>query len=90
LNPITKAEVEAAYWSRPILKPHEIKDAQKFINSSRIPSLTLVGWLLVGYEIARARAEKGEKRWELLKSKFPGVAETIEDLIEKEENEHGE
>jgi hypothetical protein len=35
----------------------------------------------------KARAEKAEKRWELVKSKFPGVAETIEDLIEKEEGE---
>jgi hypothetical protein len=36
------------------------------------------------YAITAARC------WELVKSKFPGVAETIEDLIEKEENEHGE
>jgi len=44
--------------------------------------------LIAQVEHWKARAENAEKRWELLKSKFPGVAETIEDLIEKEENEH--
>lgn len=37
----------------------------------------------------KARAEKAEKLWSLLKSKFPGATwvEEIEDLIEKEERD---
>ncbi len=60
MKPITKTEVEKAYWSRPISKPHEYEKVQEFVEKKEAPNLTPVGWLLVGYEIARARAERGK------------------------------
>jgi len=59
MKPITKAEVEAAIKNRTSLWSIEESaideiDRRKHGNNER-------GWLLVGYEIARARAEKGEE-----------------------------
>jgi hypothetical protein len=67
LKSITKAEVEAAMGETTPEKvgPHapifvETEEDQQFAQLVFIPEPTRLAWLLVGYEIARARAERGE------------------------------
>ena len=56
MTPITKAEVEAVLKEGvPLLGVEQ--ETLDFIKDGQV---NRVGWLLVGYEIAKARAEKGE------------------------------
>jgi hypothetical protein len=89
MKPITKAEVTEALVLMDTPNQGSLKGDINFEaydllvaeEHGDIERFTIGYYVILGYEIARARAEK---RWELLSSKFPGVAEAIEDLIEKE------
>jgi hypothetical protein len=58
MKPITKAEVEEGLSNR---ESWGVLQKQAFDLIEKGRALVGQSWLLVGYEIARARAEKGEE-----------------------------
>ena len=59
MKPITKAEVKHGYGRK--LRTFEMLESAKEFLNRYSPIHSRPFWLMVGYEIARARAEKGEE-----------------------------
>ena len=63
MTPITKTEVEEAHRERPRVPISYVRGLRRIVEEmqDQYGALSEVGFLLIGYEIARERAERGEE-----------------------------